>query len=134
MFRLETDTNPEDAAGAMVAEVPDLEVHPDYIPTIEAMALLQVRAGKTNDRTAKMEDIALPWRVRAVAGLGAAAAAPAANPVALTVRHPGDTRPFRDRIPAVCCECAGSNRAQEHRAVDRYPAPKRSPFARHSVF
>jgi tetratricopeptide (TPR) repeat protein len=31
-----------------------LEVYPDHLPTMEAMALLQVRAGKTDDRTQHM--------------------------------------------------------------------------------
>jgi tetratricopeptide (TPR) repeat protein len=37
-----------------------LEVYPDHLPSIEAMAMLQVRAGKINDRTRRMlEEIAL---------------------------------------------------------------------------
>jgi tetratricopeptide (TPR) repeat protein len=37
-----------------------LEVYPDHLPTMEAMALLQVRAGKTDDRTPHMlSEIAL---------------------------------------------------------------------------
>ena len=31
-----------------------LEVYPDHIPTIEAMTLLQLRAGKTDERTPRM--------------------------------------------------------------------------------
>jgi Flp pilus assembly protein TadD len=33
-----------------------LEVYPDHIPTLEAMALLQVRSGKTDEVTKKMLD------------------------------------------------------------------------------
>jgi tetratricopeptide (TPR) repeat protein len=37
-----------------------LEVYPDHIATIEAMALLQVKSGKTDQRTRKMlDDIAM---------------------------------------------------------------------------
>ena len=37
-----------------------LEVYPEHLPTMEALALLQVRSGKTDERTARfLDEIAL---------------------------------------------------------------------------
>jgi Flp pilus assembly protein TadD len=45
---------------ALAAYATALEVYPDHLPTMEAMALLQVRSGRTDDRTRHfLDEIAL---------------------------------------------------------------------------